>query len=486
MGLDARLIEEPEEIAALGPAWDELAEGRGGLADIFDSYAWFAAWRAADPENAARTRLAVAFAGGRPVALLPVCTASRWRGEAPGMKFRPRFRPLVAASVGPGEALGTLLDIVARSGARTLGFPAMPTRDPVTGALGAALRACGYAVTERTGTNECFTPAQPSWPEHAREFRKYDRTVKNFSNKSERIAPLSEAWHTAEPGLGEAFETYVAVHARGWKGPLREPMRRFRRELLHRAAERGWARLFVLRAGDLATAAMIWFRLGEVAIAYSTVYDERLSALSPGTIAMWRAHQRVFEDNPPRLVDYLPGSGSQKDQLGTEHPPLVSLEAARGGSLGMALSRVSRAAPVLRDRLRVGGGPATSAQDEGPALHLVAQPGAGTAATLLEVEPTTELYLAVCGSHRSAKAMNESWEEGDSWWRVGDPPRALVRVGQAGEPRPVRELVLVEAGDVEIGEVLAAVAAGLGGPVIADLSPSAVHRAPLPWPAGDR
>jgi hypothetical protein len=96
----------------------------------------------------------------------------------------------------------------------------------------------------------------------------------------------------------------------------------------------------------------------------------------------------------------------------------------------------------------------------------------------------------VCGQH-SPDAMAAGWDEGDGWWRVGDGPLAVARVGAAAEgARPVREVVLFEAADGQLPEMLAALAGGLAAPVAApaggDGAPApVVTRALLPWPRRD-
>jgi hypothetical protein len=93
--------------------------------------------------------------------------------------------------------------------------------------------------------------------------------------------------------------------------------------------------------------------------------------------------------------------------------------------------------------------------------------------------------------------MAGTWHQGDGWWRVGEDPDALVRVGAGGPAgAPVREVVLVEAGPDRLEELLGAAAAAIGLPLRASLPaagrPAArgiavpVRRAVLPWPRPDR
>jgi hypothetical protein len=109
-------------------------------------------------------------------------------------------------------------------------------------------------------------------------------------------------------------------------------------------------------------------------------------------------------------------------------------------------------------------------------------------------------FLAAVTGHHSPDAMAEQWAPGDSGWRVGDRPLALVRLGTADGPRPVREIVLFEAGadagrSEQVHKVLAALAGGLTAPVRAELAsddPAAAPATPipiapalLPWPERD-
>ncbi len=473
---------------ALAAAWDALPPSRGAEADLFDSAAWLAAWAAADPSAASRLRAVAAFEGDRLAGVLPLVAESGRRWSAAGIGFRPRFRPVVGGAEPRAETLDALADALAAAGVRELTLPALPTRDPATAGLEAALRRAGFAVATRTGAVECFTPAATGFAEHARAFKKFARTVSNFSNKGERLGEWSLAQYgfpggPGDPVAGDAFDAYRTVHARGWKGPLREPMLSFRRELLGRTAALGWARAFVLSLAGVPAASMLWFRVGPVAIAYSTVYDERMAAISPGTIAMWRAHEAIFAEAVPAIVDYLPGRGAQKDQLGTERPPLVTLEATRRGPVGTVVARAARPLRAAAARLTRSRRPAAASARHDAAPRPV-EPAAGPLLPLapLELDPYAELYLAVAGGHASPQKMRDSWAAGDAWWRIGEPPVALARVGTAGAgagPPPVREVVALGDDEAALDAALATLARHVGGRLT--LAPC---RAPLPWKAG--
>jgi hypothetical protein len=201
------------------------------------------------------------------------------------------------------------------------------------------------------------------------------------------------------------------------------------------------------------------------------------------------------------VLDHLPGNNPLKDRIATDRPPLLIVEAVRrpivgGASITLrsrarmagqaaaarALAEIRRAQPRPRSRPRPGG------------RRLRVEPApAGLAAAMLEPDPPQRRFLAVTGSHRSPAAMASTWVDGDSWWRVGEEPAALVRIGADGDgSAPVREVVLVHAGPERVEELVGAVAAAVGMPLQLDLPcgdlpagrlrPVPVRQALLPWP----
>lgn len=503
MSLESRTYLRPEDLGPLAGDWNALAASRGIQADFYDTHVWLESWlSAAGEDEGARLRVPAVLEDGRPIALLPL-TASRgghWRSV--GLGYRMRYRPVVRGEEPEGEALGLLAEAAARAGARQLTLTALPERDPVSSSLTEALRRAGYETSVRPGSSEALAQVEAGWAEHRKRFRKYDQTVKWRVNKARRLGEVAlESYGPGGPSPLEAFDTYLGLHARSWKQRLGDRMAHHRRELLRRGEAIDLGRLFVLRVCGVPSAAQIWFRLGDVAFYYSTVYDERLTALGPGTILLWWVHQWIFEERPPRLVDSLPGHNPQKDQLSPDRTRLLLLEAARKtmiSSVSFPLRRqLRRATRAAARRLSRG---AEKGRDGAPApthgRRVRVEPGqAVPAAAPLEIDPATEMYLSVCGGHRSPKKMKETWTEGDTWWRVGTGPSALLRVSAEGEgARIVREIVLVEDEEADAEDILRSVAASLGTALEADLpadrggealSPIPVQTAPLPWPGAD-
>jgi CelD/BcsL family acetyltransferase involved in cellulose biosynthesis len=498
MGYESSILRVAEVTPGLAAAWDELPAARGVQADVYDSHAWLSSWwDTTGAELAGRVRIPVVLDGDRPVGLLPLAMLSSSRWELAGRGGgRMRYRPVLGAERPDEEVLGLLAEQVGRAGVRDLILPRMPGRDPATAALAAALGQAGFRVARRERSSDCLALVAGGWEEHRRRFAGYEKSVKRFANRMKPLwdVTLEERGPEETAGLEDGYELFAGVHAHSWKKPLTPAMRTHALELLRRSGPRGWPRLYVLRVAGVPAAVHLGFRLGSVATWLETAYDQRLSALGPGTILMWWSQERLFREAVPQVVDFIPGHNPQKDRLGPDRTPIVVLEAARRTLVSGATFPVRRQvrflAPAVAGRARrklAGLKPAAlaSAGDPGRAVSVAAGDG-GTAVAELELDPSARRFLAAVTGHHSPDAMAGGWAEGDSWWRVGEGPLALARVGATngdGATRPVRQLVLFEAGDDRVEEVVAALAGGLAGPLAAPAV--AVGRALLPWPQRD-
>jgi Acetyltransferase (GNAT) domain len=518
MSYEAQVLRVGDVDPPLALSWDAMPPRRGVQADYHDSHAWLASWsEAAGPAVAGRLRVVAVLDGGRPVALLPLEARSRRRWESAGTRavgtHRKRWRPVLDSEKPDEQALGLLVEAAARSGVRELALNRLPSHDPATGALLAALRQGGYAVHARERSSDCLALVDGGWAEHRRRFAGYDRSVKRLLKRSRPWweVCLEEYGPRAATPVDEGFELYADLFRRSWKRSLPDRARRERLALLRRTERLGWCRVYVLRVAGVPAAAELWFRVGDVASGPSTVYDRRLAALGPGSIVVWWALERLFAESPsPRLVDLLPGSNPLKERLTPERPPLLIVEAARrtlvaGASFpvrrrvrSLSQAATGRAFAAVRRRLarrRL----AWSAAGEAGRARVVEVPPAGRALPAGRLEPDVAVlrFLAVAGGHPSPEAMARTWPAGDAWWAVGEAPAALLRLGGGDGPPPVREVVLVQADAPPVEELVGAVAAALGAPVRVALpaartlegrgprlDPVPVRAAVLPWPAG--
>ncbi len=506
MGLEGRLVDRRDalETEPFAKAWNEMPTRRGIQADVFDSHAWVSAWcDAASPEQRDTLRIPAVMDGDRPVAVLPLVAKSARRWDWLGLGSRLRYRPVIGTEAPDDSILDALAEAVACAGARELSLLNLPSRDPVVRSFAGALGRAGYFVALREGSSECLATVDDGWAAHKKRFKRYDRTVKSKSNKLKGLGELTVTMYGSggEP-IADGFAHYADLHAKSWKGEMSPSTRSLRQSLLTRTAELGWSRVFILDIAGVAAAAHVWFRVGDVATWLSTAYDQRLAVTSPGTILMWRAQERIFDESTPRIVDFLPGRNPQKDQLGPDREPLLSLEAAKKSlvtgitfPLKRQLRRAARRARryLPNGKKNASDGPATTPAR--PTRSLTTGPGGDPIpASPLKLDAVTKRYLAVAGGFRGTDDMAEHWEEGDSWWRIGETPTALIRLGgEDATPRVVREIVLLDDNAKDrVDTIIGSLASETGGELTADLpamngegtpgEPIKVYQSVLPWP----
>ena len=490
MSLSARVFRPGEDLGRLAAAWDALPPSRGVHADVYDSHAWFAAWLgSAAPRSRARAWAVGVFDGDTLAAIVPLLAEGLGSHVLVGHGFRPRYRAVLSGERPREDVLALLAETLRRARCGRLLVPAQPSLDPATALLQQALGREGYAIATRTTSSDCVALVSGGWAEHAARLRTFARNVKTRSNKARQIGEIELQEHG--PGaleLQAGFQAYVDVHAQSWKGTLRDPMLGHRRELVRRTGALGWCRIFVLRVAGVPVAAHVWFLLGATAISYSQVYDRRGSAIGAGSVLSWLALERIFATHCPRVVDYLPGEGPQKETLAPDRFPLVTVEATASRRLVAPLwslrAQARRGLAHVRQRARASARRAREARAarRDPALpHVVPPARVEHEVRSLGLDAATEIWLASAGEHGSTTAMQQAWLAGDAWWSIGDGPLAAARVGTAGaEGAPLRELVLVPPANGDVARIVSSLATSLGRPVLA--RDTKIRRAAFPWP----
>ena len=76
--------------------------------------------------------------------------------------------------------------------------------------------------------------------------------------------------------------------------------------------------------------------------------------------------------------------------------------------------------------------------------------------------------------------MTREWDDGDTWWSVGETPSAMVRLR---EPDRVVEVVRVP-GEARTAQQLSALVARHHGRTLVLDGGLVAHDPPLPWPVG--
>lgn len=472
MAPEIHVLRSLDDAARLADQWDDAAESRGSHSDLYDSFTWLRAWAAvALPEELSRIRIPVVLVEGRLAAALPLVPYRLGPWRIAGRGLRPRARPVFAGETPAPETVAALVEALRAAGIRSLTLEGIPARDPATALFRSALDDGGFRPRFREASRDCLAIVEGAWSDHAQRFANFARMVKNSANRARRLGPVTIDDHGGgSDDLRLGYQQYLDVHARSWKGPLREPGRTLRQELLTAAARRGWARLFVLRISNVPVAAHAWFQIGDVAISFSTVYDRALRVCGPGSFLSWEAHQAIFARRSPKVLDYLPGRGIQKDSLGPDSSPLHVLEATQG----TLLAPLDRAGQVLQRGLEgaLRRLPSRGRRASSPGSDETPIPSARPTRSSIEMgpvvplalSPALELYLAVAGEHASVEGMKKTWGAGDAWFALGAGPQALVRKAPDGEGgATLRELVLPPGGADRAG-ALSALAVWVGSP----------------------
>jgi Acetyltransferase (GNAT) domain len=501
MGYRGMVLHTPEIDASFAAAWDSLPEGRGLQADFYDSHAWFTSWLASAPEQSPNTRVVTVLDGDRPVAAMPfVASGHDWC--VAGAEVRTRTRPAVGTENPDPEALTGLAEMLAESGARKLTLHRLPSQDPATSVFIESLRMAGYHVEAREYSCDHLAFVEGGWPEHSSRFHSFAKYVKRFTG---RITPywsltIDEYGTSPQRPVDAGFSIYRDVHARSWKGSLAPALAVQRSDLLRRAEQRRWARLYVLNVANQPVAVHIWFRIGDVATWLSTAYDKDLAVLSPGTIVQWWSQEQLFKDTPPGLVDLLPGDNPQKERLAPETPALLVVDAVRRTAVSgvtfpaqLQIRRVRKAA-LQRAQAKLISRRARPPAATGTRIRRIDLPpvAEGQTATATPLQPDNALlrYLAVAAGVPNVQELTAGWSDGDEWWRVGELPSVLLRVSGTCE---VREFVDLD-GQLSLAEASRAVAAVTDRTLVAYLadpsgttgSPTTIHVMRLPWPGAWR
>ena len=487
---EAVVIRPGDIDASFAAAWDRLPSGRGVYADICDSHAWFEAWLSVSPKGTADgVRIVAVMEDGQPVAVLPILLSrSGRRAVVVGMTSRTRMRPAIGTERPSPDVLRPLAEAVARTGIGDLNLHRMPSNDPATASLVDAFRDAGYHVRQHERSWDNLTTAGSGWEEYAQAHKGYAKYAKRFTNRLESLWSIDVITYGTTPGRSvvEGFDVFDRLHQRSWKKGLDAAGRARRLDLLKRAEKNGWARVYVLQVDGVPAAAHIWMRLGGVATWLSTAYDQRLAALSPGTVMMWQAQSRIFaEEDVPCVVDLLPGATSEKDRLTTNKPPLLVTEAVRpsvwSGALVPTRRHVRRVSAAVAARVRARRRNAATSALYSHVLTTKAAPGRldGMVARRLDMTAAHRRYIASANGHSSPEKMTADWGEGDEWWAVGADPSAIIRISVAATGAVAREIIRI---DPESEPVVSAgrVASGMGRAITFDGVP--VFDAVLPWP----
>jgi len=336
----SELIRDPTAVAALGSAWNRLAQGNPAV-HPFATYHWFASWWATFGGDAAVVAL---YDGRELVGAFPLMFRTVRRGPALSVRFdydprdepllarRPRWRLLPVMQVSPPmnlesgnlsggvnflptrepECLTRVFELLRRLPGWHLGLFPCPETDAAAW-LAAAHRA-GLAAYLRDPKRSFFL-AEPllPWDEYiAGRSQKFRWTMR----RAAKLASEAGLHLTTEVGSAACrplIEDFFGIGRRTWKMapradadfflPVTPDMEAFNTALcgtrdavlqpvLHRLVSDTWT-----------GAATLSLRVGNKLVPYITFYDPKLKAMSPGRL-LTREMFTWASDNGVETIDW--------------------------------------------------------------------------------------------------------------------------------------------------------------------------------------
>ncbi len=375
VSVTAKVVRSRSEFQQLGPEWTALFT-RAGCSSVFLSFEWMAAWW--DQWSRGRNLFVVAVrsSAGELVALAPLSIeqvslwgvrqrrlcflADRWVGsDYLGVLVRPDLEAAAIQSVvATIDAHRGEWDYLELSDADDLCPAFSLLRERLRG-LG-LVESCGLA---------CICPYAPlpaSFDEYLAGLSSNLRY--NFRRRNRgltRQGPTELVEWTTGPGLKAAFEELVRLHRmrfeqRGQESTFLNPkVQAFHAIVLESLARRNWVRLYLLRVGGEAVAALYGFSLGDRFLFYQSGMNPAWSGASVGLVLMGRTIERAIETGH-KEYDFLQGDEEYKLQWTRRAHHTVTAFFADGRIRGLwarVVHSVKRRAAEAKRALRGGEAP---------------------------------------------------------------------------------------------------------------------------------
>jgi CelD/BcsL family acetyltransferase involved in cellulose biosynthesis len=366
--LRARRVRQASDLAALAPAWAEIA-AQSGQGSPFLSHDWFACcWKAVPPGR--RPELVVVEDGRSPVAIVPLAHRTE---QSRGLPVRTLAfldspdTPFVDIPHvgGPEPVIEALLDhLGSRSDWDVLRLQKLPVASSTLKALEEMLS--GRFSWRRAGTvSSPYLAIEGSWTGfYAAKSQRFKKTARNIQNRLERAGQVSIEEHRAVDPASALFREALEITRRSWKAErgvaiaTMERMPEFFRELTRRAADHGWLSLWLLRLDGRAVAMEYQLRAAGKVHALRADYDAEFRDLSPGSALNFAIVRALFERGDAHEYDMGPGLNEYKLRWASGSHDCVSLKVYRGSLYARFLhgleETVIPAARKLKDRLTSG------------------------------------------------------------------------------------------------------------------------------------
>ncbi|MGB9624128.1 MAG: GNAT family N-acetyltransferase [Phycisphaerae bacterium] len=335
--LTVRIVERPEEWAALTGGWEALLAA-SPTDSVFLTHEWLGLWWQCFGSPEDRLYVAAAFRDGQLCAIAPL----RWRCErSAGLRLRllrsltnehtPKYDWLWRP--GDAEAITALLDAICR---RSDWDVLRLDYVPADSATVAALLAFGLARRLRTSDEWCisspYITIRGTWDEYEASLSdNFGSKTRKAERRLRKAGRLNVVEVRGGPGLKEALRRAYVVEQSSWKGAAgsaiadRPHEERFYTELAAAASARGWFRLFFLELDGRPIAFHYCFDYKRTMYSVKIGYDPAFARYSPGTVLKWLILKPLFEQRTHDKFDMLGAVSGSKLRWSKEVQDLRSV-----------------------------------------------------------------------------------------------------------------------------------------------------------------
>lgn len=351
--LEVTSSHDPRRLEALWPEWSALFDAAPSPAP-FLAPEWLVPWWRAFGGRRAPWILEARDAGGTLAGLLLLAGGSgplgirRWRLLGNGVGGADGLDVLARAGDGGAAREALARAVTAASDAwDVLDLEDLPCGSPTVTALRRATAARGATAEVERGSICPGFAVRGTFAAHlARVPRRetYGRRVRWLARQPGFGIDVAEAPGDAPAALDE----FLRLHRRRWaaeggsEGIPAGPVEDFHREVVARLAARGWLRLYRLRVGGEAIAAVYGIEVGRRFHYYQSGYDPAWAPRSPGLVLVGRtvedAYLRELSD-----YDFLRGTEPYKLEWASDRRETCTLR-IRAASLRAGTDALARGA----------------------------------------------------------------------------------------------------------------------------------------------
>jgi CelD/BcsL family acetyltransferase involved in cellulose biosynthesis len=312
-----RLITSDEEFQSLESAWNQLLCQLHST-NIFLSFEWMWTWWRC-LRRRKQLRLITATAGDRTVAIAPLMRDRRRIPFTPITFKELRFISTVPAAYSPSAFAGTLdvliwpgyedaRDAIARyvlaeiRGFNCLRLHPVPAESPTL----SVFRELGESLDSPTTVRKVFDNAclrvTGDWEAYYRQRKKKERwRLRRLAKKLGENYEVDCVEFTAPDQVEAATSCILQVEARSWKALHGVPINDlqyngFYFELAKLMSQRGWLRVFVLRADGRPVAYQYYAQYNGRVAALKTSYDASFEKSAPGKVLIPLVFEKFFRE----------------------------------------------------------------------------------------------------------------------------------------------------------------------------------------------